>query len=202
MPRCSDCDTEYADDLDECPGCSNEARVERCVRCGEDFEGLDACPACGHACAAFACERHLERRAEGRCVICGRPLCRDCNRSEGRAYRCSDHSGVTVIQGWAQIYSTASEFEAGLLRENLRAEGIETRVFSQKDNMLSVDLGELSIVRLLVPAWDYSQAEEVIRQHMDRQGEVTFACPECGEAYEPGTTSCSGCGYELGPGEK
>jgi ribosome biogenesis GTPase A len=79
-------------------------------------------------------------------VICGRPLCRDCNRSEGRAYRCSDHSGVTVIQGWAQIYSTASEFEAGLLRENLRAEGIETRVFSQKDNMLSVDLGELSIV--------------------------------------------------------
>lgn len=104
-----------------------------------------------------------------------------------------------MIQGWAQIYTTTREFEAQLLRDNLGAEGIDARIFSQRDNMLSVDLGELSIVRLLVPVWDYDQALGLIREHMDQSGEVSFACPECGEAYEPGSESCSSCGAELMP---
>jgi hypothetical protein len=131
-------------------------------------------------------------------VICGSALCRDCNRGDGRAYLCENDSSITVIQGWAQIYSTTSEFEAQLLRENLLAEGIDTRVFSQKDNMLSVDLGELSIVRLLVPVWEYTSAQGLIADRMDARGEVTFACPSCGEAYEPGSLTCASCGYELG----
>ncbi len=102
-----------------------------------------------------------------------------------------------MIQGWAQVYSTSSEVDAQLLRENLLAEGIDTQVFSQKDNMLSVDLGELSIVRLLVPAWDFEQAEAIIQQHMDRRGEVSFACPACGEAYDPGSAICASCGEPL-----
>ncbi|MEX2584437.1 MAG: DUF2007 domain-containing protein [Gemmatimonadota bacterium] len=102
-----------------------------------------------------------------------------------------------MIQGWAQVYSTASEFEAQLLRDNLMAEEVDARIFSQKDNMLSVELGELSIVRILVPAWEYEQASGIIRQHMDAEGEVTFACPACGEAYEPGTRSCASCGADL-----
>lgn len=113
------------------------------------------------------------------------------------AILCESHSSVVVIQGWAQIYSTTREFEAQLLRENLTAEGLDARTFSQKDNMLSVDLGELSIVRLLVPAWEYDRALEVIRTHMDTAGEVTFACPSCGEAYEPGAESCTECGESL-----
>lgn len=134
-------------------------------------------------------------------MVCGRALCRDCSRGDGKAYLCDDHSSVTVIQGWAQVYSTASEFEAQLLRENLMSEGIDTRVFSQKDKMLSVDLGELSIVRLLVPAWEFTRAESLIFEHMDRQGEVSFACPACGEAYEVGATVCAACGQALKEGD-
>ncbi len=66
--------------------------------------------------------------------------------------------------------------------------------------MLSVDLGELSIVRLLVPAFEYERAIGIIRQHMDAEGEVAFACPSCGEAYEPGAVRCAACGAELVPG--
>ena len=173
--------------------------MSRCSECGTEYDDeLDACPACGNAgAAAFSCKRHPDRSATGRCVVCGSALCADCNRGDGRAALCENDAGVTVIHGWAQIYSTTSEFEAQLLRENLLAEGIETRVFSQKDNMLSVDLGELSIVRLLVPVWEYEQAQELISQHMDARGEVSFACPACGEAYDPGATACASCGNEL-----
>lgn len=136
----------------------------------------------------------------GRCVICGRALCRACRRDEGKAYLCDEHRGTTIIQGWAQVYSTTGEFQAQLLRENLQSEGVDAQIFSQKDNMLSVDLGELSIVRLLVPVWEYEQALQVIRAHMDTEGEVAFACPGCGEAYEPGAPRCASCGTALESG--
>lgn len=129
--------------------------------------------------------------------MCTRPVCQDCRAGSRRAFLCADHGHIDLIQGWAQIYSTASEFEAQLLRENLIAEGIDAQIFSQKDNMLSVDLGELSIVRLLVPAWQYEQAEKVISEHKSPDGEVVFACPGCGEAFEPGAGQCQSCGAVL-----
>lgn len=101
---------------------------------------------------------------------------------------------MPLIQGWAQLYTTTTEFEARLLRDNLIAEGIDAEIFSQKDQMFSVDLGELSIVRLLVPAWQYLRASALIREHMDEEGEVGFACPRCGEAFESGARECAQCG--------
>lgn len=104
---------------------------------------------------------------------------------------------LSFVEGWAQVYSTTSEFEARLVRENLHAEGIDAQIFSQKDNVFTVDLGELSIVRILVPAEEYPQAVRIIRDHMDVEGEVVFACPACGEAYEPGVRECGACGAAL-----
>jgi hypothetical protein len=95
------------------------------------------------------------------------------------------------------VYSATSDFEAQLLRENLRAEGIDAQTFSQRDRTFSVDLGELSIVRLLVPVWEYERALQVIRDHMDTAGEVVFACPACGEAFDPGARECTSCGAPL-----
>jgi uncharacterized OB-fold protein len=60
-----------------------------------------------------------------------------------------------------------------------------------------VDLGELSIVRLLVPVWEFSAALDIIRSYMDSEGEVGFACPSCGEVYEPGQAECASCGASL-----
>jgi predicted RNA-binding Zn-ribbon protein involved in translation (DUF1610 family) len=37
----------------------------------------------------------------------------------------------------------------------------------------------------------------VIREHMDTAGEVVFACPSCGEAFDPGARECTGCGASL-----
>jgi hypothetical protein len=200
MPICVECGQEYQEALGPCPRCEDEGRTVRCRRCGEEFKGADACPACGQGIRPLTCDRHPDALAAGRCVICGRASCEECGGSDRRVHLCADHDGIPVIQGWAQVYSNTSEFEAQLLRENLIAEGIEARIFSQKDAMFSVDLGELSIVRILVPAWEYERAEEIIRNHMDAEGEVAFACPACGEAYEPGQETCASCGASLTTG--
>lgn len=196
MWRCEACESTFAEHYDSCPDCGAEPTVFRCRRCGENFAEGDSCPACGQARTAFACDRHPDRTADGRCVVCGTALCPTCRHGD-RALLCGEHRAVPIIQGWAQVYSTASEFEAQLLRENLAADGIEARIFSQRDKMLSVELGELSIVRLLVPAYDYLRALGFISSHMDRDGEVSFACPACGEAFEGGDSSCTACGNPL-----
>ena len=190
-----------ADDRTQILPAAGEAPMEggegfRCPRCETEYEGADACPACGTLRVEAACETHPDREAKGRCVICGRALCDRCSAGDD-AFLCEEHRGVHMIQGWAQVYSTHGEIEAQLVQENLRAEGIDSQIFSQKDHIYPVDLGELSIVRVMVPVWEYAAALETIRGHMDTEGEVVFACPSCGEAYEPGAEACASCGAPL-----
>lgn len=197
MPTCPSCDTPVPGDVDACPACDAELPPTTCERCGTPFRGSDACPVCGTLAEPVACDEHPDRPAVGRCVLCGRAVCEACRAGDRRAVRCAEHRTVPVIEGWAQVYTTGSEFEARLVSENLRAEGIDSQIFSQRDHMFTVELGDLSLVRLLVPAWHYDTARTVIRQHMDTEGEVAFACPACGEAYEPGAADCTGCGAAL-----
>ena len=199
MPRCATCGLEYADELTECPGCATEesGEVVRCERCGASYDSGDSCPICGALHTKVQCETHPERVALARCVVCGRALCAECGGEERRGALCEAHRNVALIEGWAQVYSPNTEIEAQLLRENLRAEGISAQIYSQRDNIFSVDLGELSIIRLMVPVWEYEHAQEVMRDHMDTEGDVAFACPECGEAYELGSRECASCGAAL-----
>jgi hypothetical protein len=198
MIRCPNCEAEYAETLAACPNCAAVTDQEvRCARCGEAFSGEDACPYCGLLRVDAACNRHPSKRAVARCVLCGDALCPVCEDQEKHVSLCPSHREVPIVQGWAQVYSTTSELEAQLLRENLRSEEIEAQVYSQKDMMFNVDLGELSIVRLLVPVWQYEQALGVIREHMDAGGAVTFACSACGEPFTPGARECTACGAAL-----
>jgi hypothetical protein len=144
------------------------------------------------------CDRHPEREARGVCVVCGTAVCDECDKDEVREFVCPAHHDVPIVDGWAQVYSTSDDVEAQLIRDNLKSEGLEAEILSQKDHFaVPVDLGDLSPVRLLVPAASYDEALAVLSQHMDSAGEVAFGCPECGEAYEPGTTTCATCGARL-----
>lgn len=168
-----------------------------CQACGHEYSGDDGCPACGHLRTATGCAAHSERSAAARCTLCGKAICEQCRKGDRQVALCEEHEPVPIIQGWAQVYSTTTEVEAQLLRDNLRAEGLDAQVYSQRDRIFSVDLGELSIVRVLVPVWEYEAARELIQAHMDAQGEVSFACPACGEAYDSGARECTGCGAAL-----
>jgi hypothetical protein len=151
----------------------------RCSRCGADHADPDGCTT-----------------TRFRCVICGTPVCGQEPPGTHSAL-CELHDSIPVIQGWAQVYTSSDEIEAGLISQNLQSEGIDSQLYTQKDDNFPVDLGELSILRVLVPAFEFEPAIDVIRSHMDQSGEVNFACPNCGEAYEPGATVCASCGQAL-----
>ncbi len=171
---------------------------QTCPNCTETIAAdLEACPACGYLLVDASCDTHTHREAEGACVICGDALCVECKRTQGRHFVCEAHRAVPLISGWAQVYSAVDEVEAELIRQNLEAEGIEARIISQKDHSFSVELGDLSQVRVLVPAFEFEDGLEVIEQHTSAEGELSFACPECGEAFEPGDARCTSCGADL-----
>ncbi|MDP9347800.1 MAG: DUF2007 domain-containing protein [Gemmatimonadota bacterium] len=178
-------------------GDPTEVMTYRCARCETEYEGTGACPACGLLRDPEACEAHPQESARGRCVICGRTVCEGCQECGTDPYLCAQHAAIPIIQGWAQVYTTSDEFEMQLLRDNLQAEGVDAQIYSQKSHTYPVDMGDLAVVRLMVPVWEYERAQEVVRGHMDTEGEVLFACPNCGEAYEAGAAVCGNCGSPL-----
>jgi hypothetical protein len=163
-----------------------------CERCGAGYTG-DWCPSCGLSLAPVPCEGGAETRFL--CVLCGRPVC---GREPGdRPAVCEPHASIPLIEGWAQVYSSTSDLDAGLIVQNLEAEGVDAQVYSQKDDIFPVDLGELSIVRVLVPVWQFEQGLQVVLDRMDTSGEVVFACPACGEVNEVGAARCTACESRL-----
>ncbi len=169
----------------------------RCERCETEYADSDSCPACGRLRGAAPCQEHSDRAAHSRCVFCGRALCDHCRDDGDTPAVCPEHASVPLIQGWAQVYSTGSEMEANLIRDNLDAEGIDAQVYTQTDRSFPFDLGEMSIVRVLVPVWEHAAALQRLQASMDTEGEVVFACPSCGEVYEPGAAACGECGASL-----
>jgi hypothetical protein len=171
----------------------------RCPRCEQQVAaGEPACPACGHLHGnPEPCERHPDQQAFGICVVCGDAVCGQCNDGDSLHFSCPDHAAIPIIEGWAQVYTTSDTVEAHLIKENLQNEDLEAAVLSQKDRSFNVDLGDLSPVRILVPAFEYLDAMKVLAAHMDFQGEVLFACPACGERFEGREATCRSCGAEL-----
>jgi uncharacterized C2H2 Zn-finger protein len=170
-----------------------------CPRCEQRIAADEStCPACGHLHRdPVPCARHADRLAHGVCVVCGDPVCDECNQEDTVHFACPAHGSIPIIEGWAQVYTTSDAVEADLIKENLQSEGLGAAVLSQKDRSFNVDLGDLSSVRILVPAFEYLNAMEVLSAHMDTRGEVLFACPACGEVFESGDLACRACGAEL-----
>ncbi len=187
MPICPECGSLAPDSFAECPTCGTPLNgqleavsTEACPHCGEQIASeAEACPACGEIRTPHQCSRHADRSARGVCVVCGAALCDACNAGGDAHYLCEPHRQVPVVGGWAQVYTTDDDLEAGLIRDHLEAAGVDARVISQKDHFsLPVDLGELSRVRVLVPAYDFLDATTLIEEHMDESGEVRFGDEE------------------------
>lgn len=184
-----------------CPTCGHDLRdaTRTCDHCGETIAAdAGTCPACGHLAEPAACERHPDRQTRGRCALCGTAVCDECDAGTRIYHKCRDHAGVTIIEGWAEVLSIPDEVEAHLIEENLRAEGIEARILSQKDHSaFPVEFGDLARVRVLVPTYAYEEADRVLAAHRDALGEVSFGCPHCGERYDEGVSVCGKCGEAL-----
>lgn len=144
-----------------------------CPRCGAEYTGGDACPACGFLQAPVPCDDDPSRNAAYRCVLCGRTVCGS-DPAGKRAALCDLHAHVPIIEGWAQVYTTGDPLEADLIVQNLQAEGIDAQVYSQKDDhAFPVDIGELSIVRVLAPVWEFGEAMDLVESYNNGDGEIS-----------------------------
>ncbi len=201
MNECPECGALVHESHAICPACGHDLREEtrRCAHCGETIAaGAKVCPVCGHLSSPARCARHPDRQAPGQCALCGTPVCEECDAGTRQYHRCPDHANVAIIEGWAQVHAIPDEVEAGLIEDNLRAEGIDSRILSQKDHSaFPVEFGDLARVRILVPTYAFAEAERIIAAHTDTAGEVTFGCPNCGEPYDEGQTVCEACGEAL-----
>ncbi len=153
------------------PAGSNPTIHPACERCKRSLAGDPLrCPACGSLERAAHCRSHRDRLTTSACVICGAPLCPECRYGPRHASLCSRHADVPLIEGWAEVLRTADEIEARLVSDGLNGGGIEARVLSQKDRTNVVTFGGLSVLRVLVPAYRFTEAGDWIEQGPPRDG--------------------------------
>ncbi len=68
-----------------------------------------------------------------------------------------------IIEGWVVLETLNYEHQAEMIRTQLVSSGIECTVFSQKDNVNVVFVGDLSEIKILVHQDQIEKAREIIK---------------------------------------
>jgi hypothetical protein len=143
-----------------------------CEFCAEGLEpGEKFCPHCGMLQAGAAeegeeieCENHPKMEAVGACVVCGKPVCGDCAVKRHGRIHCEEDEHIKIAQGWAVVCTTGTEYEAQMVRANLENAGIPCMVFSQRDHVYFLTVGDMAVVNVMVPKHRLLDAKEFLRK--------------------------------------
>jgi hypothetical protein len=93
--------------------------------------------------------------------IDGIVICPDCNTPLIDSIELNNYSDLSE-EDWVLVYTTFSEIEAAMLKENLENAGIPASVLSQKDSSFPAP-GDLSTIKLFVKKVDVLEALEFIQ---------------------------------------
>ena len=93
--------------------------------------------------------------------IQGIAICPDCNTPLVETLELNNYSELSE-EDWVLVYTSFSEIDVDMLRENLESSGISASILSQKDSSFPVP-GDLSKVKLFVKKADVSEALEFIQ---------------------------------------
>jgi hypothetical protein len=77
------------------------------------------------------CENHLQMKAVGTCVICGKPVCGDCSISHDGKTFCDDAMHSNILDAYVLFAETETIYDADLITKNLHSNGIECLSFNQ-----------------------------------------------------------------------
>lgn len=170
MKYCPNCEAEYLDDVAVCVDCGVELVPEKpahCPLCNERVGGEAAyCPHCGKLIgppeSALPCASHPDLTALGVCVVCGKAVCETCaTELEGKMF-CDDDSHLSIHQDYAIVCRCATEYEAAMIQSNLAGAGIAAQIFSQRNPMYVVNVGELALVNVMAPKSQVHEAEAIV----------------------------------------
>lgn len=65
---------------------------------------------------------------------------------------------------WLHVYTTNTEIDAELIKQNLEMNEIPTQILSQVDSTRQFTVGELAIVKIYVLREDFEKAHKIIKQ--------------------------------------
>ncbi len=167
---CPHCGFTSSEEFETCPQCTRSALGDnRCGNCGSplDLEIDRYCQVCGAVNQSRAseesivCDTHIDNRAVGFCVVCGKAVCEDCLETYGNRLLCDDPKHRIILDEWRVIFSFDFEYEAAMLYANLEQHGIESEVFSKPNPDTSDSPVRPTIVEVLVPKTKFGEAKEI-----------------------------------------
>ncbi len=167
MSECHQCGAEYEGSPESCPKCGVQLiETIECSNCGERIQSeAEYCPICGVILTNdgdIECENHGQTPAVAVCIICGKPVCRKCRKTKMNKTFCEDDKHILVYQNWAIAYTSATEYEAEMVKANLENAGIEAIIFNQQDHAYYFTVGSLARVNVMVPSDRVNEAKKVI----------------------------------------
>jgi hypothetical protein len=160
------------------PLSSNNSKV--CSRCKSRLtKDDDFCPQCGKLQTKNAnCTNHTALMAEGVCIICGKPRCRDCGTWVSKRYLCSAHAEYEIYEGMARVFGVSDEAAAQYVCKCLEQEGLHPLVYERKASAISVGGPDYTLfeasgehdghiineVKVMVPCREVVSAERVLKK--------------------------------------
>jgi hypothetical protein len=89
-------------------------------------------------------------------------ICPDCNTPLVNASELKKYPELSE-EDWVLVYTSFSEIDVDMLKENLESAGIAASILSQKDSSFPAP-GDLSVVKLMVKKSDVQSALEFIQE--------------------------------------
>ena len=145
--------------MNACKNCSTTLKADEvfCGACGSLIVTRD------ENLMELECERHPERSAIGLCVICGMPVCSDCEEKRDGKILCTNSEHILLLQNWCVIHQVDSEFEAEAFVRNLADGGIEAQSFSLHDHSATHWLKENRVL-LFVRKSEHEKASALLKE--------------------------------------
>jgi len=66
------------------------------------------------------------------------------------------------VEGWVVVFSTGTDYEADLVRDRLDDSGLDAVILTHRDHAFNLNVGKLSVVRVLVAPHQEADALAVL----------------------------------------
>ena len=79
------------------------------------------------------------------------------------------------IEGWVVVFSSGTDYEAEMVRDRLDDSGLNAVVLTHRDHAFNLNVGKLSLVRVLVEPHQESQALAILQSQPFTDEELASA---------------------------
>ena len=147
-----------------------------CGECGVVVKDEDTyCANCGSIFNdGVVCNTHNSTEADGVCVMCFKPFCKECGMTVNKIFFCDFHSQYETYEGMARVYGCTDNLQAQFVTGCLEQSGLHPFLYSRRFNP-GADISPIITYRLygnhpivelkvLGPFKELLNAEEVLRR--------------------------------------